>query len=1206
MKIKNIKTVCCCLLILSAVLLYAFIFTTSVKAQGTKFIKDNANGGDCYLIGNWDVSTKTCTLTQDFYETIQIDNHYVTLDGNGYALVGSGVSESIGVYVPGRMSVIIKNLKIRKFTYGIYLNGSTDNILTNNTVLDSPRGIYLYSSSRNTVSGNNFFTNNQGGISLLFSNNNIIANNRSTNSIGISLNNSNSNTLINNISSNDALGIIIGYSNSNNLNGNISDLNTYYGIQIYFSNNNILTNNIAQNNYYGISLSSSGGNSLTNNIMKNNKYNFEVYGDLDAHFLNNIDTTNIVDGKLIYYINGANNQIYSSSTNAGILYCIECKNVIISNLEFTGNTYGLFLRKTQDSIIENIKSNGNQIGMILSSSTGNHIINSYIKFNSVIGISLLNSHFNFLERNSIDSNQTGILITASNENKINKNNIFNSLGGGSGMILQSSYNNIINENTFFNNYYGLTVNVASGQVYRNNFIDNMFDLNNPASASSSLLFNLFKSIGGNYWSRYHSSQQGCNDRDLDGFCDIPYFIYPAFSSTIFGIDNFPWVMQNGWGNPPLISLPFWSQIKNFDGKLNLRQTPGVQNKSVDDIIKTFPNDWAVKVVSTTDESGNNIDIDNYRWYKVEDVSDGTIGWMAAVSLADGVVYLRYDQNAQTDLEKKAAEQLDTADKRKPHLLQAVDKYYFNTDISNSLYGIIGGRDGLNNFQKFIAGAIFPEELILSIAAEESGGPFEFNNEICSSAKDGGIGIMQITSPDFKGKGSGLDNNQKRNDCNKNFDWVGDFSKYYSNTIQGIYANVKDGFRVLQEKYRSQCFEEQSGNLYFTCFDIRRILTIWGYNGFGDKSGGYLNKIAQKLESLSNDFPGVVYSNTDQFIQKLRQADRNKILALLGSPGELQVKDLNGNITGVTESQIKEDIPNSLYEPDYKGVAVFFPKNPYIYKVVGTDSGTYDLDVDFTDNGVLKTFRAIDIPITLNEIHEYLIDWNALDKGERGVAVRIDSDGNGIMDRIVQSDGVLTEIEPPAISIISPAGEYLFNSQAQIQFTAVDALSGITTIVAKLNENLVVNGQFIFLTQPGTNTLEVIVMDNEGNTAIATSTFQVLYATNGFLSPIKSDGTGIYNQGRTLPVKFELFDVNGNSVSQVIARFYAAKISNNIAGTDEIPLSIVAADAGNQFRYDSAWRLYIFNLSTNTMSQGAWQIKAVLEGGQVITGIISIK
>ncbi|MFH1198400.1 MAG: PxKF domain-containing protein [bacterium] len=85
----------------------------------------------------------------------------------------------------------------------------------------------------------------------------------------------------------------------------------------------------------------------------------------------------------------------------------------------------------------------------------------------------------------------------------------------------------------------------------------------------------------------------------------------------------------------------------------------------------------------------------------------------------------------------------------------------------------------------------------------------------------------------------------------------------------------------------------------------------------------------------------------------------------------------------------------------------------------------------------------------------------------------------------------------------------------------------------------------------------------------------------FQSPIKSDGTGIYKQGRILPVKFQLTDTNNMIVTSAIVTLMIAKIQDNSVGNDEIPLSTSNADSGNAFRI--ADDHYIYNLSTKRSS-----------------------
>lgn len=185
-------------------------------------------------------------------------------------------------------------------------------------------------------------------------------------------------------------------------------------------------------------------------------------------------------------------------------------------------------------------------------------------------------------------------------------------------------------------------------------------------------------------------------------------------------------------------------------------------------------------------------------------------------------------------------------------------------------------------------------------------------------------------------------------------------------------------------------------------------------------------------------------------------------------------------------------------------------------------------------------------------------------------------------------------------------EYLLGSITQLQFSIVDNIAGTASVSAVLNNELISNNQIVVLDKPGVNIFTIIAIDNDGHMTISTQIFNVVYNFGGFLSPIKTDGSGVYNLGRTLPVKFQLTDADGSFISAALAYLYVAKISNGIVGTDEIPLSVLAADTGNQFRYDLANNQYIYNLSTDTLSVGFWQLKVVLDSGQIFTVIILIK
>jgi hypothetical protein len=116
----------------------------------------------------------------------------------------------------------------------------------------------------------------------------------------------------------------------------------------------------------------------------------------------------------------------------------------------------------------------------------------------------------------------------------------------------------------------------------------------------------------------------------------------------------------------------------------------------------------------------------------------------------------------------------------------------------------------------------------------------------------------------------------------------------------------------------------------------------------------------------------------------------------------------------------------------------------------------------------------------------------------------------------------------------------------------------------------------------------------------------IYKFLGFLSPIKADGSGIYKLGRTLPVKFQLKNANNEPVSTAVAKLFISKIQDGIEGTVEVPFSTSGADSGNIFRYDSADKQYIYNLSTSGLSRGTWQIRVELDDGKSYTVLVSLR
>jgi hypothetical protein len=137
-------------------------------------------------------------------------------------------------------------------------------------------------------------------------------------------------------------------------------------------------------------------------------------------------------------------------------------------------------------------------------------------------------------------------------------------------------------------------------------------------------------------------------------------------------------------------------------------------------------------------------------------------------------------------------------------------------------------------------------------------------------------------------------------------------------------------------------------------------------------------------------------------------------------------------------------------------------------------------------------------------------------------------------------------------------------------------------------------------------LRIETADKVGNLGVGEFKINVVYLFGGFLPPIKADGAGIYQQGRTLPVKFSITDKAGNLIPTATASLILLKVSGGVAGAEEIPISTSATNGGNGFRYNVSERQYVYNLSTDSLAPGTWLLKAALDDGKSYSVKISIK
>ncbi len=194
---------------------YIMIF----EHPSTYFIDDD--GGDCDQIGTWDGSAKTCTLTKNIDQSIEIKDNGITLDGANHVV--QGPDSNIGVFVNGGFfgditDVTVKNLTVQDFSKGVQINNTNRVQIINVTAKNNADGVEFHRAENSSITLSNITNNSSKGLIVGDSSdvNDISRNTITGNNLGISLGlNSQSGITRNNIKSNGT-GIGIGAIGGNN------------------------------------------------------------------------------------------------------------------------------------------------------------------------------------------------------------------------------------------------------------------------------------------------------------------------------------------------------------------------------------------------------------------------------------------------------------------------------------------------------------------------------------------------------------------------------------------------------------------------------------------------------------------------------------------------------------------------------------------------------------------------------------------------------------------------------------------------------------------------------------------------------------------------------------------------------------------------------------------------------------------------------
>ncbi len=349
-----------------------------------------------------------------------------------------------------------------------------------------------------------------------------------------------------------------------------------HGIYLSSSRNNEITGNRIYFSYNGIYLDHSGGNFLRSNNIQASVSADAIYGlefmttgDTLADYVNDVDESNLINGKpIIYWVGRQDAQVPSGESYVAL---VNCRAITVQNQQIS-KTQGILVAWTTNSTITNnflredvygvhvlystnVTVSWNQIsssndfdsfggdGVYLANSQFVTVANNQVSGNRDGGVTCANSSRNTLTGNVIARNwKNGInLVGGSDYNLIAVNQLDDHSGQSRGAIyIEDSRNNyLIANNLTDNGCWGIQLigDQGNNTFYGNNFVNNSWRNTRSSLTPGALQISTPGTTNGNSWDNgsfgNYWSDYGGSDMNRDGVGDSPFYFNPTNQ------DNYP-------------------------------------------------------------------------------------------------------------------------------------------------------------------------------------------------------------------------------------------------------------------------------------------------------------------------------------------------------------------------------------------------------------------------------------------------------------------------------------------------------------------------------------------------------------------------------------------------------------------------------------------------------------------------------------------